>query len=314
MKGLAAFDGRPGGATVVITDSGLGGLLICGELERRLRATAGDEPVRLLYVNAWPDARHGYNDLPDLGARAAVFDRALAAMTSFRPDLILIACNTLSVVYDRTAFSRKAPFPAVGIVDTGVDLIARQFEKSPGATAILFGTKTTIENEAHKKALVARGFPAERIVGQACHKLAGAIERGIATEETVGYIRRFVDEALAKTGPVAGPLFASFNCTHYGYARQQFAEAFAAAGHPGIELLDPNPLLGDVLFQPAYLHRHPRTEVAVEVVSKLEITEQERGAIGPLLEAVSPDVAAAFRNYTRDLKLFEVSFERPKKK
>lgn len=300
--------------TIVVTDSGLGGLSVAADIAARLPASGVFRRARIVFYNALFD-NLGYNGLASEAEKDRIFDVVLRAMQKrCRPDILLIACNTLSVVYDRTAFSRKAPFPVVGIVDTGVDLIARQFEKTPGATAILFGTKTTIENEAHKKALVARGFPAERIVGQACHKLAGAIERGTATEETVGYIRRFVDEALAKAGPAAGPLFASFNCTHYGYARQQFAEAFAAAGHPGIELLDPNPLMGDVLFRPAYLHRHPRTEVAVEVVSKLEITEQERGAIGPLLEAVSPAVAAAFRNYALDPKLFEVDFERPKKK
>ena len=31
MKTLSTFEGHPGGMTVVITDSGLGGLLICAE-------------------------------------------------------------------------------------------------------------------------------------------------------------------------------------------------------------------------------------------------------------------------------------------
>jgi glutamate racemase len=296
--------------TILVTDSGLGGLSVAADVAARLPASGVFRKVRIVFYNALFD-NIGYNGLATEAEKDRIFDVVLRAMEKrYRPDILLIACNTLSVVYDRTAFSRKSPFPVVGIVDTGVDLIARQFEKTPRATAILFGTKTTIENEAHKKALVARGFPAERIVGQACHRLAGAIERGVATEETVSYIRQFVGEALARTGPVAGPLFAAFVCTHYGYARQQFSDAFAAAGYPEIELLDPNPLMGDVLFKPAYLHRYPRTEVEVEVVSRLEITEQERAAIGPLLEAVSPAVAAAFRNYSFDPKLFEVTFEK----
>lgn len=300
--------------TIMITDSGLGGLSVAADIAARLPDSGIFRRARIVFYNALFDDL-GYNGLASEAEKDRIFDIILRAMEErYRPDILLIACNTLSVVYDRTAFSRRTRLPVVGIVDTGVDLIARQFEKTPGATAILFGTKTTIENEAHKKALVARGFPAERIIGQACHKLAGAIERGPASPETVDYVRRFVGEALAKTGPAAGPLFASFNCTHYGYARQQFAEAFAIAGHPGIEILDPNPLMGDVLFRPAYLHRHPRTEVAVEVVSKLEITEQEQRAIGPLLETVSSTVAAAFRNYTLDPKLFAVGPDRSKRK
>ena len=326
IAALAAACGRPGGTqeeriekvlakkkdvTILVTDSGLGGLSVAADVAARLTKSGVARKARVVFYNALFD-NIGYNGLASEAEKDRIFDVVLRAMEErYRPDILLIACNTLSVVYDRTAFSRRSPFPVVGIVDTGVDLVAGEFEKTPGATAILFGTKTTIENEAHKKALVARGFPAERIVGQACHRLAGAIERGVATEETVGYIRQFVGEALAKTGPVSGPLFAAFVCTHYGYAREQFAEAFAAAGYPGIALLDPNPLMADVLFRPAHLGRYPRTDVTVEVVSKLEITEQERASIGPLLEAVSPAVAAAFRSYTLDPKLFAVTFEKP---
>lgn len=323
---LAAACGGPGGTreqglekvlakkkdvTILVTDSGLGGLAVAADIAARLPESGVVRKARIVFYNALFD-NVGYNGLASESEKDRIFDVVLRAMEKrYRPDLLLIACNTLSVVYDRTPFARKSPFPVIGIVDTGVDLIARRFEKSPEATAILFGTKTTIESEAHKKALVARGFPAERIVGQACHRLAGAIERGIATEETLGYIRQFVGEALAKAGPAPEPLFAAFVCTHFGYAHRQFSDAFAAAGHPGIELLDPNPLMGDVIFRPPYLRRYPRTEVTVEVVSKLEITEQERASIGPLLETVSPAVAAAFRSYTLDPKLFEVEFEKP---
>ena len=59
MRSLSDFGRRSGAVTVVITDSGLGGLLVCADLERRLRETAGDGSVRLVYVNAWPDARPG---------------------------------------------------------------------------------------------------------------------------------------------------------------------------------------------------------------------------------------------------------------
>jgi glutamate racemase len=232
----------------------------------------------------------------------------------YHPDILLIACNTLSVLYDLTPFSRKAPFPAVGIVETGVDLIAKQFAVTPEATVIIFGTKTTIASEAHKKALIALGIPAERIVGQACHKLAGAIERGTASEETVGYIRQFVGESLAQVGRPDQPIFGSFNCTHFGYARRQFEEAFAAAGYPAIELLDPNPRMSDFMFRSPYLQRHAATDVSVEVVSKLEITEQERNSIGPLLRAVSPAVADAFQDYMHDPGLFSVDFKRPAEK
>jgi glutamate racemase len=297
--------------TILITDSGLGGLSVAADVAARLSGSGVFRKARIVFYNALFH-KIGYNGLDSEAEKARIFDVALRDMEKrYRPDILLIACNTLSVVYNDTRFSRRPAFPVVGIVETGVDLIAEQFAKTPDADVLIFATKTTIESEAHKKALVARGLPAGRIFGQACHKLAGAIERGTASEETVGYIRQFVGEALAQAGGPGRPLFGSFNCTHYGYARRQFAEAFAAAGVPDIVLLDPNPRMADFLFRAPYLGRHPGTEVAVEVVSKLEITPQERDSIGPLLRAVSPAAADALQNYTHDPQLFEVEFKRP---
>jgi glutamate racemase len=299
--------------TILVTDSGLGGLSVAADVAARLPGSGVFRSARIVFYNALFHS-NGYNSLDTEEEKARIFDKVLAAMTKrYHPDILLIACNTLSVVYENTRFAKRPRFPVVGIVETGVDLIARQFDRTPEATAIILGTKTTIESEAHKKLLVERGYPAARIVGQACHRLAGAIERGTDTEETVGYIRQFVGEALEKVGEAGTPIFGSFNCTHFGYTRKQFAEAFAAAGHPEIEFLDPNPLMADFMFRPPYLNRYPETEVRVEVVSLLEISEEKRQAIGPLLRVVSPATADAFEDYLFDPKLFKVDYTPPPK-
>ncbi|NLH76453.1 MAG: EamA family transporter, partial [Acidobacteria bacterium] len=146
-------DGR-----VVLTDSGLGGLSICAGLERRLRTAGGGRRFDLVYVNAWPDEGRGYNDLPGDAARAAVFDRALAAMARYRPDLVVIACNTLSVVYEKTDFARSPVAPVTGIVDAGVELFAEALSGDPAATLVLFGTRTTVASGEHVRRLAARGI------------------------------------------------------------------------------------------------------------------------------------------------------------
>jgi glutamate racemase len=296
---------------IVVTDSGLGGLSVAAELAARLPKSGIFRRARIVYYNAlFHDI--GYNGLESEAEKARIFDAVLKAMDKrYRPDLLLIACNTLSVVYENTKFSRRAPFPVVGILETGVDLIAQQFEKTPEATAILFATRTTIASETHKNRLVALGIPPGRIVGQACHLLAGAIERGPESEETSALIRQFVGEALEKVGDSSRPIFGSFNCTHYGYARETFAAAFAEAGHPDIALVDPNPRMIDFMFRLPYLHRFLKTDVEVKVVSKLKITEDERAAIGPLIAAVSPAAAEALDEYRLDPELFKVRFKPP---
>jgi glutamate racemase len=290
--------------TILITDSGLGGLSVVADVVARLPESGVFRNARVVFYNALFHAS-GYNSLDTDEEKALVFDMVLEAMQEqYQPDLILIACNTLSVIYDQTDFARNEPAPVIGIVETGVDVIAEQLKQAPDATALIFGTETTIESAAYQDKLRAAGFPEQRIVGQSCPGLAAAIERGTDTEETVGMIRQYVGEALARTGGAGGPVFGSFNCTHYGYARQQWAAAFAAAGYPDVLLVDPNPRMADFLFSQQYLGRYPRTEVTVEVVSKLEITEQERNAIGPLLRAVSPATADALANYRLDTNLF----------
>jgi glutamate racemase len=299
MKSLAELLRGQDEWRVVITDSGLGGLSICAALARRLRGSAESRPVRLTYVNAWPDAGLGYNDLPDIGARAAVFDRALAAMTAFRPGLILIACNTLSVVYEATAFSRAPAAPVAGIIDAGVDLFAEALGRKPDAALALFGTRTTIGSGEHVRRLALRGVDAGRVLPVACHGLAGAIDKDPGAPELAGLVDECVGRAL-RGRPPGGPLFAGLACTHYAYVADLFRAALSQHDGTGTEILDPNQSLVDALVPAgtcpgtggarAFLH--------VEVVSKVELPEAQRRAVARRLEPVSALTARALIEYT----------------
>ncbi|HVP91505.1 MAG TPA: aspartate/glutamate racemase family protein [Terriglobales bacterium] len=305
MKSLAAFEGRPDGLAVAITDSGLGGLLIAAELERRLRGAAGDGPVRLVYVNAWPDARFGYNDLPDMTARAAFFDRALAAMTALRPGLILIACNMLSVVYEATAFRRAPAVPVAGILDEGAALFAEALTRDPAGVLALFGTRTTIGSGEHLRRMAGRGVGPRRVVAEACHGLAAAIDK----DPDAPAVAAFVEECVLRAAPrlpAGAPVYAGLACTHYAYAAEAFRASLARATGAKVEVLDPGGRLVDVLARGLAV-RHPETgerEVAVEVVSKVELPDPQRRAVARRLDPVSPATARALVEYRRLPELF----------
>ena len=291
--------------TIVVTDSGLGGLSVAADLAARLPASGIVRSARIVFVNAEPDVALGYNDMKLEADKVRVFDAALAAMeTRYKPDLILIACNTLSVVYPGTAHAKKGGTETVEIVGLGADLLARELETKRGATAVVFATKTTIESGAHKKLLVGKGVPADHVVGEACHRLAGAIERGAASEETVAYVKKFVAEALEKRPDKTGPIVASLNCTHYGYVKPLWEQAFAAAGYPGVKVLDPNPLMTDLVLREGGAKRFPKAAVTVEVVSKVPIDEATRANLGALLRSVSPETADALARYRHEPDLF----------
>jgi glutamate racemase len=297
--------------TIVVTDSGLGGLSVAADLAARLPASGIVRSARIVFVNAEPDAAFGYNDMKREADKARVFDGALAAMESrYKPDLVLIACNTLSVVYPGTAHAKGGGTETVGIVGLGADLIAGELQREPGATALIFATKTTIEAGSHRKLLVEKGIPADRIVGEACPKLAGAIERGTASPETAAYVRKFVVEALGRLPETHGPLVASLNCTHFPYVLPLWQRTFASLGHPGVTVLDPNPLMTDLVLREGGSKRYPSTAVTVEVVSKVPIDDATRANLGALLRPVSPATADALGRYRLEPALFPAALGR----
>jgi glutamate racemase len=305
MRSLSAFRDRPGGLTVVITDSGLGGLLICADLERRLRVTAGDGPVRLVYVNAWPDEGHGYNDLPDMSARAAVLDRALAATAAFRPDLILVACNTLSVVYELTASSRFPAVPVSGILDEGAALFAEELLRDPSAVLALFGTRTTIGSGEHIRRMVRRGLDPSRVLAEACHGLAAAIDRGPDAPDVPGLVDECV-RRIAPRLPPDGPVYAGLACTHYAYVADIFRACLGRLTGSRVVILDPGDRVVGVLVK-GLARRSPEAgarPVPVEVVSKVRLAESQRRAVAGRLAPLSAGTAQALLHYRHIPDLF----------
>ena len=304
-------------AHIVITDSGLGGLAICAALEQVLRLAPPSSDVRLTYVNAWPFEDRGYNDLPDESARARVFDGALARMAEMQPGRILIACNTLSILYPQTVFSRNPPVPVHGIVDAGVDLFVQRLAGEPGASIVLLGTKTTIESGVHKERLERAGVGAGRIAAVSCHGLAGAIERDVNGPNTGALIDACAARAAA-AAPPGFPVFLGLCCTHYGYVADRLVDAVSALSSRRVLALDPNAHLTATLVADGWFltgERLPgaggasaseraRGSVSVELVSKVTLSETARAGIARLVEPVSPATAGALLSYAHVPDLF----------
>jgi glutamate racemase len=304
-------------AHVVVTDSGLGGLSICAALERGWRTAGLRHDIRLTYVNAWPFEGRGYNDLPDEATRAGVFDTALARMAEMGPDRILIACNTLSILYPRTAFSRRPAAPVHGIVDAGVQLFAEHLAGRDDSSIVLLGTKTTIESGEHRARLVQRGFDPRRVAAVSCHGLAGAIERNVDGPRTAELIGECAANA-ALAAPPGGTLFLGLCCTHYTYVASRLADAVAARTSRAVLGLDPNERLTSVLLADAgFLGGARRGElgavaqgtssggtVSVELVSKVTLSETARAGIARLVAPVSAATAGALLSYAHVPDLF----------
>jgi glutamate racemase len=294
------------GVRIAVTDSGLGGLSVVAEAVRRMKEAGEFERVDFIFYNALFSVEGGYNSLKTREEKIGVFDSALGSLDEkFRPDLILIGCNTLSVLYKDTLFSKKTRTPVIGIVEPGVELIAENLRSKPGSMAVIFGTPTTIAEKSHKAGLSALGISPSRIVEVACPELEMYIERDFAGDDTEMIIAGCVDEAVAKLPKPASPFYASLNCTHFGYSMPLWEKAFREAGVRPEAILNPNSRLAAVLFEPRYLGRYPKTQIAVRVVSMVEIDHRQIQSLGKWLAAVSPETAEALGSYELNPSLFE---------
>ena len=288
---------------LVITDSGLGGLTICAGLERALRQRAECGDVRLTYVNAWPEEGRGYNAFPDVPARVEVFDRALRAMTRMAPDRILIACNTLSILYPLTEHHRTRTVPVQGIIEAGLAVFSEALDADPSGTIVLLGTRTTIESDVHRQGLLRRGVAARRIASASCHGLATAIEGG-PLSPAAGEMIEACAERASETLSNDGPLFVGLCCTHYGMVGDRLAGAIARRTGRAVRALDPNErLVRDAL--PGLERSTGRPgRIVVEMISKVTLSDTRREAVAEVVDPVSPATAAALRTCTHEPDLF----------
>jgi len=290
--------------SLVIADSGMGGLSICADIVSGLQARRAYRSVAVTYFNAWPEQDRGYNLLPGMAERIRVFDRALDAMLRFEPDRILIACNTLSALYPDTPFSRKAPVPVTDIIGFGVEQIHAYLNAGTDRRVIILGTPTTIEAGTHRARLVDRGIDAVHIVCQPCDRLAGEIEKAPEGATVRAMIEDYVGQAAGQFPDRRLPVAAALCCTHYGYSRRLFETALRTRFEGPITILDPNRAMSEALLADFPPRGGGDVPIDLKVVSRIVWSEEKIGAIARLLEATSPLTADALRTYRHDPELF----------
>ena len=292
--------------TIVITDSGLGGLSVVADAAGKFTQHPVFKQVNLVFFNALFTDQSGYNGLQTREEKLKVFSSALQSMQDrYSPDIILVACNTLSVLISDTEFARTSPVPVVGIVADGVEQIAEQLRNKPTARNIIFATQTTVDEGTHKSQLLDLGFADDQILTQSCPQLTLYIEQGYDSEYTEMLIDAYVDEAISRMGESDGPLSVSFNCTHFGYSMDSWVQAFASRGIEVSAFLDPNTGMIDFLLPVPLQQRYAQSEIQVKVVSMIDIPADRQDSIGRWLHFTSPVTEAALRDFELKPDLFE---------
>ena len=290
----------------MIIDSGLGGLSVMAGLERKLTETYPETHLELLYVNATPDDRIGYNSLPDQQARISLFDTFLhGAQAHFQPDRLIIACNTLSVLYDQTTYSREQTFPVNGIVAVGAAVCRQALAANPDRQIIIFGTETTTEAGTYPRLIQA---PSGRLVSQACPGLAHAISNDASGEACREKLNELVPQALEGFPRLPDQVFAFLGCTHYGYQEPIFREVLTAQGVSTV-ILNPNEYLVAELAEQFTANKPVGSEPVFRFVSRYRIPEAEIQSMEMYLEQY-PGTVTALLNQEIIPDLFETPPDR----
>ena len=254
--------------------------------------------VDLIFVNALFDAGSGYNALKSRDEKLMRFNKALEGMNKqFSPDLIFVACNTLSVLINDTEFVRKEGSPPlISIVDSGLDLISAKLMEDKNSSVIIFGTETTIEEDTHRSELLARGYDAERIVTMACPQLQSYIEQDPEGEETEMLIEIYLSEAFNKLKKPQNLTHISLNCSHFGYSERLWDKALRLYAEKPGSILNPNFVMGDILFKGKPPGAYTETIINFQVVSMVELTGLQ--AVKNLFSSKSQAMVEALENYS----------------
>ncbi|MBD3224165.1 MAG: hypothetical protein GF313_05510 [Caldithrix sp.] len=283
---------------IVVTDSGLGGLDVVAEFLKLLSLSTSLSAINLIYVNAQPHLQVGYNDINAVEVKIKIFDRVLKAINSnFKPQGIYIACNTLSVLYDKTPFAQSVKPNACSIVNLSVQAMKDVLNRHKNTALIIFATETTIQSQWFPDQLQSISDISSAIVLQECPGLAGAIERGPDSEITQTKVNGFVQNAIKRLPSNYTDIIVSYNCTHYPYAHDVFKRAFERRNIQIKQFLNPNQIMADRIRVDMANNQSRTGETVLHMVSQTEIPSEKQKAIGGILQNKSGKTAAMLYNY-----------------
>lgn len=285
-----------------ITDSGVGGLSVCAELEARLSRSPLAQDLEILYLNAAIEDDYAYNSMPDRETRLRAFDRFLHSVRDkYQPDLLFIACNTLSVLYLDPCFDHHRLIPTRGVVDTGVREMLRAFEKQRDLSFIIFASPGTIEEGVYGNRLRAHGVPDQQLCEQACPGLPDAISNDGSGRLASQLLEKFVPAAIEKLGGTPENVMAFLGCTHYGYQALQFELALQAV-LPKVTVMNPNLKAVDTIL--ASLDKQAGTgDLGIRFITRYAIPAVVIKSLSAYIGAKAPATLAALKNFTLEPEL-----------
>ena len=292
---------------LVITDSGLGGLSVCAKLMNLLEEADSEKTnwpnvdLKITYINAAPSNELGYNDMPSKSEQISTFKNFIQNIEKYlSPDLIFLACGTLSVLLKKLDLRQFLTNKIEGIIPIGTKLLLNGLNVNHNSKTILFGTPTTISTKIFQNQLLKNGISNERIITQACPNLASKISNDFEGAEVSKLIHKFVKKTLRNIPNDKIPLIVFLGCTHYIYRENLFYHSFSLEGFKNINILNPNfasaLYLRDLVFLEKKKLKLERNKISLEFITPYAIPEQEEKTLTKLINPVSKNTSSALQN------------------
>lgn len=282
--------------TIVITDSGLGGLSVQALIAKKFKYDFNNN-LEIIFFNALAEKNYGYNSLTSKKNKLLIFDNALRGMLKFNPDVILIACNTLSTLYNETEISKNISIPVIGIVESGIEMVLNNIKKVKEFGIIILGTPTTIDSNQHKSALIRFGIEEKKIITQPCKNLETEIQNNPKSKKVKELIKKYLLEATTQIENKSSHQFVLFACTHYGYSNKIFSEEIVNLYGNNFTILNPNEKMADLINFENNSEDYVNGNLTIKVLSKVKISESQKKNLGALISKNCLQVAAALQNY-----------------
>jgi glutamate racemase len=287
---------------IIVTDSGLGGLNIAANIYKKAKQMPLISDLEIIFFNSLPKENFGYNNIQDYKLKTAIFDNALQGMSKLNPDLILIACNTLSVIYNSTTYSSGPLHKVKGIIEAGVSLAFNNIYNTPNKLIIL-GTPTTITSDIHKKMLIEKGVKEENIISQACKNLESEIQINSYSEKVETLIYQYLNNAVKEPDKNIR-YYILLGCTHYEYSLQIFNKV-CSKYFSDYKILNPNSVMVDDAVK--YIKgQDVGRMVSAKVISRTCINPIDLKNIYNIIEQRNPEFAKELLNYEYNPNSFSV--------
>ena len=274
--------------TIVVIDSGLGGVSIAAKIYEYLK----NKEAKIIFFNALHSRKKSYGKLKTKKDQVILFDKVLKSVSTFGPDLIVIACNTLSMIYPFTTFNKKREINVLTISDFAISEIIKNVTKD--TSLIIFGTPITIKEKLYETS-VRKKFPKLEIIPIPCKDLARAIDTANKTNSEK-LIRKYVNESIKNTKNKK--VLVSLNCTHFDYFKDYFKEMFDKS-NMNSKIISPN----EIQAKKVSKIKLPLGQASFEMISRVKINDVSLNDLTNRLD-VSKEFITKLKDYTYNRSLF----------